>query len=143
MSIQPYLFFEGRCDEAIAFYQRAVHAKLQTMMRVRESPDAPPPGMLPPGSDNKVMHATLSIGGASIFVSDGRCGGQPRFEGFSLSLRLPTEPQVRLAFQALAEGGTVTMPLGKTFWSPCFGMLTDRFGVGWMLTVDTPPEGTR
>lgn len=136
MEIQPYLFFEGRCEEAIEFYRRAVGAQVQMMMRYRESPDPPPPGMLPPGSDDKVMHATLTIGESTVMASDGTCSGQPAFGGFSLSLAVADAGAARRAFEALAEGGRITMPLGRTFWSPCFGMLTDRFGLGWMVSTE-------
>lgn len=133
MPIQPYLMFDGRCEEAIGFYERALGAKVEMMMRFRESPDPVPEGMLPPGSEDKVMHASLRIGDAVVMMSDGNCSGAPTFGGFSLSYAVPDEATARRAFDALAEGGQVQMPLGKTFWSPCFGMLTDRYGVGWMV----------
>jgi PhnB protein len=134
--IQPYLFFNGNCEEAIAFYQRALGAEVTMMMRNKDAPEPPPPGMLPPGSENKVMHATLSIGGAMIMASDGMNSGTAEFKGFSLSLAYPTEAEAQRAFNALADGGRVDIPLGKTFWSDCFGMATDRFGVQWMLGLD-------
>ena len=133
--IQPYLFFGGRCDEAITFYQTALGAKVEMIMRFKESPEPPPPGMMPPNWGEKVMHASFSIGAARIMASDG-CGEANGFSGFSLSLSLPDEAAAQRVFAALAEGGTVGMPLGKTFWSPCFGMVTDRFGVAWMVTVE-------
>jgi len=136
--IQPYLFFQGRCEEAIAFYQQALGARLDMMMRYSESPDPPPPGMLPPGFENKVMHATLHVNDAVLMASDGD-GTTPRFEGFRLSLAYPTEAEAQKAFSALAAGGLVVLPLGKTFWSPCFGMVDDRFGVGWMVSTVSPP----
>jgi PhnB protein len=133
--IVPYLFFSGRCEEAIAFYRTALGAELEMLMHFKDSPDPVPAGMLPPGFENKVMHASLRIGGARVMVSDG-CEPAAGFQGFSLSLALPTEADAAKAFAALSEGAKeVTMPLGKTFWSPCFGMLTDRFGIGWMVTV--------
>ncbi len=132
--LQPYLFFGGRCEEAIEFYRRGLGAELEMLMRHNESPDAPPPGMLQPGFENKVMHASLRIGGAVLMMSDG-CDDKSHFDGFRLSLSLPTEADAQKAFAALADGGDVQMPLTKTFWSPCFGMVTDRFGVGWMVTV--------
>ena len=135
MHIESYLFFNGRCDEAIDFYQRALGAEVVMLMRNKDSPEPHPPGMLPPGSDNKVMHATLSIGSSKLMVSDGRCDGKPVFNGFSLSLDAANEAEAERLFAALAQGGTVQMPLAKTFWSPKFGMLTDRFGVGWMVGV--------
>ena len=136
MQIQPYLFFNGRCEEAIAFYRKALGAELEMMMRFNESPDPMPPGMLAPGFENKVMHASLRIGGAVLMASDGMAAGATDFKGFSLSIDAPDEAGVDRKFNALAEGGTVTMPLGKTFWSPRFGMVTDRFGVGWMVGLE-------
>ncbi len=132
--VQPYLFFGGRCDEALAFYGSALGAKVDFLMRYQESPEPMPPGRLPAGFENKVMHATFHIGTTTLMASDG-CEEGARFEGFTLSLALPTEAEVNRAFAALAEGGKVGMPLTKTFWSPRFGMVTDRFGVGWMVTV--------
>jgi PhnB protein len=139
MQIQPYLFFDGRCEEALEFYRRALGAKVETVMRYKEAPEAPPPGMLPPGSGNKVMHSSLRIGDAVVLASDGHCGGRPSFQGFSLTLNARDEAEAKRFFAALSEGGQVTMPLGKTFFSPAFGMATDRFGVGWMVIV--PLEG--
>lgn len=133
MPIQPYLFFDGRCEEAIGFYERALGAKVEVMMRYGESPDPVPEGMLPPGSERKIMHASLRIGDAVVMASDGHCAGKPAFAGFSLTYAVPDEATAKRAFDALADGGKVGMPLGKTFWSPCFGMLTDRYGVGWMI----------
>lgn len=132
--IQPYLFFSGRCEEAIAFYRQALGAELEMLMHFKDSPDPPPPGTLQPGFEDKVMHATLRIGGAVLMASDG-CDDQSRFDGFRLSLALPSEADAQRVFTALTDGGQVQMPLTKTFWSPCFGMVTDRFGVGWMVTV--------
>jgi PhnB protein len=133
--VQPYLFFAGNCAEAIAFYQQAIGAEPLMSMRYKESPEAPPPGMVPPNWDEKIMHAAFKVGESTIMASDG-CGDGAAFKGFSLSLSLPDEAAARRAFDALAEGGKVEMPLNKTFWSPCFGMLTDRFGMGWMVTVE-------
>jgi PhnB protein len=136
MAIQPYLFFNGRCDEAIDHYQRTLDASVEMLMRYRESPEPPPPGMLPPGSGDKVMHASLRVGDAIVMMSDGHCSGEAKFDGFSLSIAAPDEATARRYFAGLADGGSVRMPLGKTFWSPCFGMVADRFGVGWMVTVE-------
>ena len=136
MPIQPYLFFDGRCEEAIEFYRSALGAEVQMLMRNRESPEPPPPGMLPPGSENKIMHASLRIGDATVMASDGRCQGKPQFAGFSLSLTAPGEAKAKALFDALAKGGQVQMPLSKTFFSPCFGMVADRFGVSWMIIVE-------
>ncbi len=130
--LQPYLFFNGRCEEAIEFYKKALGAEVEMLVRFKESPDPVPAGMAPPGWDDKVMHASLRIGGTVVMASDG-CDPVSEFKGFSLSLSVPTEAEADRAFAALSEGGRVTMPLGKTFWSPRFGMLVDRFGVGWMV----------
>jgi PhnB protein len=135
MQVQPYLFFDGRCEEAIGFYRGAVGAEVTMLMRFRDSPEPPPPGMLPPGSEDKVMHASLRIGETEVSASDGDCGGAAHFQGFSLALRVASEAEADRVFAALAEGGEVQMPLGKTFFSPRFGMLKDRFGVGWMIVV--------
>jgi PhnB protein len=134
--IQPYLFFNGRCEEAIGFYQRTLGAKVVMMMRNKEAPEQPPPGMLPPGSEDKVMHATLDVGGAILMASDGMAGGAAEFKGFSLSLGYPTTAECDKVFAALSDGGRIDMPLGKTFWSDAFGMVTDRFGVQWMVSLD-------
>jgi PhnB protein len=136
MQIEPYLFFNGRCEEAIEFYCSALGAEVTVLMRYKESPDLIEPGMIPPGSDDKVMHATLRIGETQIMVSDGDCSGQPGFQGFSLSIAVADEAEADRVFAALAEGGQVQMPLGKTFWSPRFGMLADRFGMSWMVSVN-------
>jgi PhnB protein len=134
MQIQPYLFFDGRCEEAIEFYSKALGAEVAMLVRFKDSPEPPHPGM-PPDSGNKVMHATLNIGGNTILVSDGHCLGKLNFQGFHLSLTVANEAEADRFFGALAEGGHVQMPLGKTFFSPRFGMLADRFGVGWMVYV--------
>ena len=140
MPIEPYLFFEGRAEEALEFYRKALDAKVGMLMRYKDSPEAPPPGMVPPGSENKVMHADFRIKDAQIMISDGSVSGKPSFSGFSLSISVDNENEARRYFDALAEGGNVTMPLSKTFWSPLFGMVTDKFGVGWMIGIPgTPP----
>lgn len=135
MIVEPYLFFEGRCEEAMTFYTKAVGAKVEALMRFKESPEPPPPGMVPPGSENKVMHALFRVGDSAIMASDGGCSNAQKFDGFSLTITVANEAEAKAKFTALSEGGAVTMPLGKTFFSPCFGMLTDKFGVGWMLIV--------
>ena len=139
MQVQPYLFFEGRCEEAVEFYRRALGAEVTMLMRYKESPDPPPPGMVPPGSENKVMHVCFRIGDTAVMASDGTRSGKPGFQGFSLSLTVPDPAAADRLFAALADGGQVQMPLTKTFWSPRFGMVADRFGVGWMVNV--APQG--
>lgn len=135
MQIQPYLFFDGRAEEAAEFYKKALGAKVEMLMRYKDSPEPPPPGIVPPGSENKVMHMCLKIGDASVMASDGGCQGKGTFQGFSLSLTVPDEKAADSTFAALADGGEVRMPLTKTFFSPRFGMVADRFGVGWMIIV--------
>jgi PhnB protein len=136
MQVQPYLFFDGRCEEAVEFYRSALGAEVVTLMRYKDSPDPPPPGMVPPGGENKVMHAALRVGDAMVLGSDGRCSGEPSFQGFALSLTSANEAEANRLFASLAEGGQVQMPLAKTFFSPCFGMVADRFGVSWMVYVE-------
>ena len=132
--IQPYLFFDGRCEEAIEFYRKALGAEVEMLMRFKDSPEPPQPGCTS-ADPNKVMHATFRIGDTPLMASDGRCEGKPSFQGFSLTLTLPTEAEADRYFAALAEGGQVQMPLTKTFYSPRFGMVADRFGVSWMIYV--------
>jgi PhnB protein len=135
MQIQPYLFFEGRAEEAAEYYKRQLGAEVEMLMRNKDAPEKPPPGMLPPNSENKVMHMALKIGGSTVLGSDGNCSGKPNFQGFSLSLTVRDEAEATKVFSALADGGQVRMPLTKTFFSPSFGMLADKFGVGWMVYV--------
>ena len=139
MQVQPYLFFNGRCEEAAEFYRRVLGAEVTMLMRFKDGPkDGPEPQgdcMLPPGSEDKVMHMSLRIGDATMLASDGRCLGQPSFQGFALSLTVPSEAEAEGKFAALADGGQVQMPLAKTFFSPRFGMVADRFGVSWMVYV--------
>ena len=135
MQVQPYLFFEGRCEEAIAFYRRTLGADVTMLMRYKDSPEPPQPGMLPPGAENKVMHASLRLGDTTVLASDGRCGGHSSFQGFSLSLTAANDAEAKRLFAALADGGQVQMPLTKTFFASIFGMVADRFGVSWMVYV--------
>jgi PhnB protein len=133
--VQPYLFFAGRSDEAIEFYRTALGAEVEMRMAFKENPE-PGQGMpIPPGWESKVMHASIKVGGGTIMLSDG-CGPDSKgFHGFSLSFSAPDEAEAKRAFAALSEGGEVSMPLTKTFYSPCFGMVTDRFGICWMVIV--------
>ncbi len=135
MQVQPYLFFEGRCEEAIEFYRSTIGAEVMMLMRFRDSPEAHAPGMVPTGTEDKVMHASFRIGETTVMASDGRCGGSSNFQGFSLSLTVPDENAAERLFAALGDGGQVQMPLGRTFFSPRFGMVADRFGVSWMIHV--------
>lgn len=135
MQVEPYLFFNGRCEEALDFYRSALGAEVTSLMRYKDSPEPMEPGMVPPGSEDKVMHANLRIGETQIMASDGDCAGQPDFRGFSLTITVPDAADADRMFAALADGGQVQMPLARTFWSPRFGMLVDRFGLGWMVNV--------
>lgn len=133
MQVQPYLFLEGRAEEAIAFYRKAVGAETVMLLRNKESPE---PGFNPPNTGDKILHSTIRIGDTLVHVSDGQCTGKPAFQGFSLSLTVGSEAEADRAFNALADGGgQVHVPLTKTFFSPRFGMLADKFGVGWMVYV--------
>jgi PhnB protein len=138
--IQPYLMFGGRCQEALDFYSKALGAQVDMLMLFKDSPDPTPPGMLPPGFENKVMHCSFRIGGNTIMASDGCSEESNAFKGFSLSYTVASEADAKKIFAALSDSGQVQMPLTKTFWSPCFGMLTDRFGIGWMIMVPGEPS---
>lgn len=135
MQVHSYLFFEGRCEEAIEFYKKALGARPGMLMRYGESPQACPEGMIPPGSEQKIMHGEITIGETMLMVSDGSVSGKPKFEGFSLSVDFPDAGAAEKAFNALADGGSVTMPLGPTFFAKTFGMVKDRFGMQWMVIV--------
>ena len=135
-SVQPYLFFNGRCEEALDFYRGAVGAEVEMLSRFKNAPE---PGMTQPGMENKVMHVSFRIGETLLMASDGRCDGKLRFEGFSLSVVVPDEKKAESIFKALSAGGKITMPLEKTFWAPKFGMVEDKFGVGWMVSVQHKP----
>jgi PhnB protein len=135
MQIQPYLFFEGRCDEAIEFYHKELGAEIITLMRYKDSPEPAKPGMLPPGAENKVMHSSVKIGENTVMASDGLCSGKPEFKGISLTLAVSSESEAERLFNAMGEGGQVRMPLSKTFFSSRFGMVADRFGVSWTIIV--------
>ncbi|WP_059413769.1 VOC family protein [Cupriavidus basilensis] len=143
MLVQPYLFFEGRCEEAAEFYKRVLNAQVEMLMRFKEAPpqqSAAPEGCAPgPIDGEKVMHMSLRIGETTVMMSDGRCGGQPSFQGFSLSVTVPDAAAVDRVFNALAEGGQVLMPAGETFFAERFGMCADRFGVSWMVIAVKAP----
>jgi PhnB protein len=139
MHVQPYLFFDGRCEEAIKFYQTALGAEVLMLMRFKESPEKPPPDQVAPNSDDKIMHASLRIGDTEIMASDGYGAGTPEFKGITLSLSVQDVTEADRLFKALAAGGKVQMPIGRTFFSPRFGMVADKFGVSWMVMV---PQAT-
>ena len=132
MNVQPYLFFDGKCEEALDFYKQAVGAESKMLMRFKDAPDQ---SMVSPGSHDKIMHATVQIGDTAVLMSDGPCLDKASFHGFALTINATSEAEADRLFGALSEGGQVTMPLAKTFFSPRFGMLTDKFGVGWMVIV--------
>jgi PhnB protein len=134
MQVQPYLIFDGRCDEALDYYRRVLGAEVTALMRFKEMPD-PQPGMITPGSEDKVMHASFRLGDVTVLASDGRCLGKPSFQGFSLVLTVPSEEEVERLFAGLGDGGQVQMKLAKTFFSARFGMVADRFGVSWIVMV--------
>jgi PhnB protein len=142
MQVQSYLNFDGRSEEAIEFYRKALDAKLEMMMRFKESPEPPPPGMVPPGSENKIMHAAFRIGDTQLFASDMASRGKPVFQGITLSLLLGSDAEATRCFTALAEGGKVEMALSKTFFASSFGTVTDKFGVSWMVLagMQEPPR---
>lgn len=132
MQIQPYLFFDGKCEEALEFYRRNLGAEVTALLRWK---DSPAPDMSSPGSPDAVMHARFRIGGSEVMASDGRCGGSPEFQGFALSLTVADKAEADRMFAALSDGGQVQMPLSETFFSPSFGMIADRYGVTWMVYV--------
>jgi len=139
LTVEPYLFFNGRCEEAIGFYRKALGAEVEMMMRNNESPEPQQPGTVPPRFENKILHASFRIGQTGVMASDGCSPEKAGFQGFSLSLSVPSKAEADRVFAALSDGGQVKMPLTKTFFSPAFGMLEDRFGIGWMINV-TPSE---
>jgi PhnB protein len=140
MPVTPYLFFDGRCEEALDFYKQALGAEIGMMMRFKESPEPPQPGCGgvadPAQLADKIMHASLHVRGTMLMASDGMAQGKPKFEGISLSLDAKDEAEAKRLFDALADGGQVQMPLGKTFFAKSFGMVADRFGVGWMVICE-------
>lgn len=135
MSVKPYLFFNGRTEEALDFYRKKLGAEVLMMLRFKEAPEAPPPDAVAPGSENKILHSSFRVGNSEIMASDGDCSGSPNFQGFSLAIEARDPAEAERLFAGLAEGGQVQMPLGKTFFSPSFGMVVDRFGVSWMVVV--------
>ncbi|HSU04515.1 MAG TPA: VOC family protein [Acetobacteraceae bacterium] len=135
MHLQTYLFFDGRCEEAVEFYRDVLGAEVTMLMRFKDCPEPHQPGTIPAGAENKIMHSSLRIGDTEVMASDGRCLGQPSFKGFALSITASDEAEAERLFKALSDGGQVQMPLAKTFFSPLFGMVADRFGVSWMVLV--------
>ena len=132
-TVQPYLFFDGKCEEALEFYKNAIGAEIEMLMRFKENPDKPDPSHVPPNSDDKVMHAAFRVGETQILASDGMCAGKPAFQGFGLTLNAKSDAEAEKLFAAVGRGGQVQMPLGKTFFASKFGMVADRFGIMWMV----------
>ena len=133
MKVQPYVFFDGKCDEALQFYQRALGAKVNALMRFSEAPDQ---SQVKPESKNKVMHAAFQVGETEILASDGYCLGAPAFQGFALTIHAADSAEALKLFTAIAEGGKIQMPLDKTFFAASFGMAVDKFGVNWMVIAE-------
>jgi PhnB protein len=133
MNVQPYLFFDGKCVEALEFYKKAIAADVKTVLRWKDSPD---PSMCTPANADKVMHAHFNVGDTAILASDGHNNGAPKFEGFALTITTKSEAEADKLFGALSDGGNVTLAMTKTFFSPHFGMLADKFGVHWMIMVE-------
>ena len=136
MNVQPYLFFDGKCEEALEFYESAIGAKVDMMMRFSEAPEKPPEGTMPAGSEKKIMHASFKVGDTQIMASDGHCAGKPSFQGFGLTLNVANDAEADRLFNAVGKGGQVQQPLTKTFFASRFGMVTDRFGVMWMVIAE-------
>ena len=137
MQAQPYVFFNGKCEEALEFYKQALGAKVEMMMRFSEAPEKPQPGMVPPGSENKIMHAAFKVGDTQILASDGHADGKPVFQGFGLAISVANDAEAAKLFNAVGKGGQVMQPLAKTFFASSFGMVTDKFGVLWMVLAPT------
>ena len=135
MFVQAYLYFDGRTDEALEFYKKAIGAEVTFLMRFKDSPVANDPKMVPPGTEDKVMHSNFKVGDTQIMASDGHCGGKAQFQGISLTINADDIAQADRLFAALGEGGQVQMPMTETFFSPRFGMVADKFGVSWMVIV--------
>lgn len=137
LQVQPYLYFRGRTEEALEFYKKTLGASIDCLMRFNESPEPCDPKMVPPGTEHKVMHASFKVGETTLMASDG-CGGEgqeAKFDGITLSISVKTPEEAERVFNLLALGGQVQMPLMKTFFSPKWGMVQDRFGVSWMVIV--------
>ena len=132
MALQPYLFFDGRTEEAIDFYKKAIGADVEMLMRWKDCPDK---SAVTPQNENKIMHASIKLGDDRILMSDGECHDKADFKGFSLTISAKTEADADKYFNALSAGGQVRMPMTKTFFSSKFGMLNDKFGIGWMVIV--------
>jgi PhnB protein len=138
MFVQTYLHFDGRCEEAIEFYRKALDAQVGMLLRYKDSPEPPPPGTVPRGWDDRVMHSEFRVGDSVVMASDDCTDEHAGFQGFQLTITVADEAEAERRFAALAAGGKVRMPLARTFFSPRFGMLSDRYGVAWMVMVQPP-----
>lgn len=134
MFVQSYLDFDGRCEEALKFYQKALGAKLGTVLRFKDHEEA---CKAHPGNEEKIMHSEFTIGDSLLMATDGYNKGQPKFDGVSLSISTASDAETKKVFDALADGGKALMPLAKTFFASSFGMLTDKFGVSWMVITNS------
>lgn len=133
LAVEPYIFFGGRCEEALEFYAKVMGGEILGLMRFSDSPE---PYSVQPGKENKIMHASVRVGQTTFMASDGSCEGEQGFDGFSMAIKVPDQAAAERVFNALAEGGKVKMPLTKTFWTSGFGMLEDKFGLGWMVSIE-------
>jgi PhnB protein len=131
MQIDPYLNFNGNCEEAFHFYEKALGGKIEMLLKYNQAPAGG--GPTPPGFENKVMHVRLSVGQQIIMASDAPPGHFSPMQGFNVSLMFDDKAQAERVFNALADKGKVMMPFAQTFWAEGFGMLTDRFGTPWMV----------
>ncbi len=136
MAVLAYLDFDGKCEEALQFYCQTFGAEIKALMRFEQSPEPAPEGMMPPNTGHKVMHSELKIGDSVVMASDCHCSGNPKFQGISLTYSSPSTATIEKVFAGLSAGGKVEMPLSKTFWSPLFGTVTDRYGVTWMVMAE-------
>ena len=134
MTVQPYLFFDGKCEEAIEFYKSAIGAKVDMMMRFKEAPE---PGHMPPDAGDKIMHAAFKVGDTQVLASDGHCAGKPSFQGFGLALSAKSDAEAEKLFNNVGKGGQVLQPMTKTFFASKFGMVTDRYGIMWMVMAES------
>ena len=133
MKIEPYLFFGGNAEEALAYYAEVLGGTVEEKLRYADSPAPVPPEYMPSGGPHKLMHASLLVQGQRLMLSDGMRGGSGKFLGIALTLQYDTEAEAKRTYETLAREGTVVMPMGSTFFSPCYGVVIDRFGVQWMV----------
>jgi PhnB protein len=135
MQVTPYLYFNGRCEEALSFYQQTIGARVECQMRFSDCPGELDPNMVPPGTEHRIMHAAFKLGETTIFAADGCASAEMKPAGFGLSLQTPDVAEAEQLFNALAWEGEVRMAMTKTFFSPSFGIVVDKFGVNWLIYV--------